>query len=145
MHMRDHSEGISAVILVGDVAYTDYGHRRWNIFLIFSMTFRSLIGFLFKSPLEIMVRNYSIVENVQLVAILESTGLPFSFSFPPADIDKAWSRNEIFQAYETRFRMTQVYPAELGTFDGTMGQRLLLYCVWTCQTHHCQYLLFHGT
>jgi hypothetical protein len=45
-------------------------------------------------------------------------GLIFSCSSPPTDIDKVWSRNEIFQAYETRFRMPQVHPAQLGTFDG---------------------------
>jgi hypothetical protein len=34
-HMRDHSEGINAVMLVGDIAYTDYDHRRWDTFFDF--------------------------------------------------------------------------------------------------------------
>jgi hypothetical protein len=34
-----------------------------------------------------------------------------------ADIEKQENGNAIFQAYETRFRMPQVRPAELGVFD----------------------------
>jgi hypothetical protein len=34
-HMRDHSKGISAVLLVGDIAYSDYDHRRWDTFFDF--------------------------------------------------------------------------------------------------------------
>lgn len=39
----------------------------------------------------------------------------------PIDIDKQEHGGEIFQAYETRFRMPQVHPAELGTFQGPPG------------------------
>jgi hypothetical protein len=34
-HMRDHSEGINAVVMVGDIAYTDNDHRRWDTFFDF--------------------------------------------------------------------------------------------------------------
>jgi hypothetical protein len=34
-HMKDHREGIDAVILVGDLAYTDFDHRRWDTFFDF--------------------------------------------------------------------------------------------------------------
>jgi hypothetical protein len=34
-HMRDHCEGINAVVLAGDLAYTDYDHRRWDTFFDF--------------------------------------------------------------------------------------------------------------
>jgi hypothetical protein len=34
-HMRDHAEGIDAVILVGDIAYTNYDHRQWDTFFDF--------------------------------------------------------------------------------------------------------------
>jgi hypothetical protein len=37
------------------------------------------------------------------------------------DIDKQENRNEIFEAYEARFRMPQVRPAELGVYDGPPG------------------------
>ncbi len=40
------------------------------------------------------------------------------------DIEKAAGRNEIFQAYENRFRMPQVRPAELGTLESTSGDLL---------------------
>jgi hypothetical protein len=34
-HLRDHKRGIDAVILAGDVAYTEYDHRRWDTFFDF--------------------------------------------------------------------------------------------------------------
>lgn len=43
----------------------------------------------------------------------------FTFFLPTyADIDKQPNGDEIFQAYETRFRMPQLQPAELGVYDG---------------------------
>lgn len=44
-----------------------------------------------------------------------------SHHLPQLDIDKQENGNEIFQAYESRFRMPQVYPPELGTYDGPHG------------------------
>jgi hypothetical protein len=38
-----------------------------------------------------------------------------------SDIDKQEHGTEIFQAYETRFRMPQVRPAQLGLYDGPDG------------------------
>jgi hypothetical protein len=37
------------------------------------------------------------------------------------DIDKQENGNEIFQAYETRFRMPQVHPPELGVYNRPLG------------------------
>lgn len=39
------------------------------------------------------------------------------FLFFCLDVEKAPGRGEIFQAYETRFRMPQVHRAQLGTYD----------------------------
>jgi len=90
-NMRDNREGIDAVVLVGDIAYTDYDHRRWDTFFDF-------------------LDDFSIFDEV-----------PFQVAIGNHDIDKQEDGNEIFQAYETRFRMPQVYPPELGTFDGPSG------------------------
>ena len=38
------------------------------------------------------------------------------------DIDKYETSNEIFLAYEYRFRMPQVEPAQLGVYDGPLGK-----------------------
>jgi hypothetical protein len=53
-HMRDHSEGISAVILVGDIAYTDFDHRQWDTFFDFLDDF-SIFDAL---PLQIVPGNH---------------------------------------------------------------------------------------
>lgn len=34
-HMKKNAEGIDAVLLVGDIAYTDFDHRRWDTFFDF--------------------------------------------------------------------------------------------------------------
>ena len=41
--------------------------------------------------------------------------------FPKPDIEKVEDGNDIFQAYEWRFRMPQIKPAELGVYDGPPG------------------------
>jgi hypothetical protein len=34
-HMREHRDGIDAVIMAGDIAYPEYDHRRWDTFFDF--------------------------------------------------------------------------------------------------------------
>lgn len=90
-HMKKNAEGIDAVLLVGDIAYTDFDHRRWDTFF----DFLDDCSIFDQVPLQVAIGNH--------------------------DIDKQENGNEIFQAYETRFRMPQVYPRELGVYDGPKG------------------------
>eukprot|EP00934_Nitzschia_sp_Nitz4_P004694 Nitzschia sp. Nitz4//scaffold71_size96697//58901//60627//NITZ4_004700-RA/size96697-processed-gene-0.114-mRNA-1//1//CDS//3329557262//4684//frame0 len=90
-HMRDNRDGIDAVHLVGDIAYTEYDHRRWDTFFDF-------------------LDDYSVFSEI-----------PLQVAIGNHDIDKQENGKEIFQAYESRFRMPQVHPAELGTYDGPPG------------------------
>ena len=116
-HMKKYRQGIDAVVLVGDIAYTDSDHRRWDTFFDF-------------------LDDYSIFSEVPLLIAAGNHGklcfsCVFFFSFPlfsswtncnrSLDIDKMDNGTEIFQSYEARFRMPQVRPAELGTYDGPMG------------------------
>lgn len=91
VHMAKHGAGIDAVVLVGDIAYTEYDHRRWDTFFDF-------------------LDDYSIFDQV-----------PLQVAIGNHDIDKQENGHELFQAYEARFRMPQVYPPEIGTFDGPAG------------------------
>ena len=63
-HMRDHSEGINAVVMVGDIAYTGYDHRRWDTFFDFLDDFSNFD----ELPLQIAAGNHGtaifVAENV---------------------------------------------------------------------------------
>eukprot|EP00980_Cylindrotheca_fusiformis_P030571 scaffold25049_cov127-Cylindrotheca_fusiformis.AAC.3 len=86
-NMRKHRDGIDAVVLVGDVAYTDLDHRRWDTFFDF-------------------LDDFSIFDEV-----------PLQIATGNHDIEKQENGTDIFQAYETRFRMPQVRPAQLSSFE----------------------------
>jgi len=87
-HLRDHMKGIRAVVLVGDIAYPDYDGRKWDTFFDF-LDDQSNFD---EIPLMIAAGNH--------------------------DIDKQYAGNEIFLAYEHRFRMPRLKPPELGVYDG---------------------------
>lgn len=84
-------EKVDAIILAGDIAYNNEDHRRWDTFFDF-------------------LDDYPIVDRI-----------PLQVCPGNHDIDKYPDRNEIFLAYENRFRMPQVKPAELGVYDGPSG------------------------
>lgn len=87
-HMRDHPKGMRAVILVGDIAYPDFDGRKWDTFFDFLDDHSNFD----EIPLMIAAGNH--------------------------DIDKQYSRKEIFLGYEHRFRMPRLHPPELGLYEG---------------------------
>mmetsp|Transcript_49342 Transcript_49342/g.56919 ORF Transcript_49342/g.56919 Transcript_49342/m.56919 type:complete len:694 (+) Transcript_49342:93-2174(+) len=87
-HMRDHPKGMRAVILAGDVSYPEFDGRKWDTFFDF-LDDQSNFD---EIPLMIAAGNH--------------------------DIDKQFSRKEIFLGYEHRFRMPRVHPPELGLYEG---------------------------
>lgn len=87
-HLRDHGKGIKAVVLVGDIAYPDYDGRKWDTFFDFLDDQTNFD----EIPLMVAAGNH--------------------------DIDKQFAGNEIFLAYEHRFRMPRLKPPELGVYDG---------------------------
>lgn len=82
---------IDLLILAGDVAYTGTDHRRWDTFFDF-------------------LDDYPITERIPMQVVPGNH-----------DIDKEDQGNEIFLAYEHRFRMPRVQPAQLGVYDGPPG------------------------
>ncbi|KAL7563662.1 hypothetical protein ACA910_013397 [Epithemia clementina (nom. ined.)] len=82
---------IDAAILAGDIAYTGSDHRRWDTFFDFFDDYMAFETI----PLQICPGNH--------------------------DIDKYETSDRIFLAYQYRFRMPQVQPAQLGVFDGPSG------------------------
>lgn len=87
-HLRDHKKGIRAVVLVGDIAYPDFDGRKWDTFFDF-------------------LDDHSNFDEIPLMVAAGNH-----------DIDKQYAGNEIFQAYEHRFRMPRLQPPELGVYDG---------------------------
>lgn len=87
-HLRDHKQGIRAVVLVGDIAYPDFDGRKWDTFF----DFLDDQGNFDETPLMIAAGNH--------------------------DIDKQFAGNKIFMGYEHRFRMPRLKPPELGVYDG---------------------------
>jgi len=87
-HLRDHRKGIKAVLLVGDIAYPEFDGRRWDTFF----DFLDDQGNFDEIPLMVCAGNH--------------------------DIDKQYAGNEIFLAYENRFRMPRLKPPELEVYDG---------------------------
>ena len=88
---RDRSQ-MDAILLVGDVAYTQNDHRRWDTFFDF-------------------LDDYPLVDRV-----------PMMICPGNHDIDKLPQDNQIFLAYENRFRMPRVHPPQLGLYDGPLGK-----------------------
>jgi hypothetical protein len=87
---------IDATVLAGDIAYTGADHRRWDTFFDFFDDY----PFFEKTPVQIVPGNH--------------------------DIDKMDWSNEIFLAYENRFRMPRVKPPQLGLYDGPIPEKLNL-------------------
>jgi len=90
-HLRHHSDGISAVILAGDLAYTAYDHRRWDTFMDF-------------------FDDYPLIDRI-----------PMMITPGNHDIDKSEHGTELFLAFENRFRMPHIKSPKLGFFDGPDG------------------------
>jgi len=91
-HLVTHQRSeISAIMLAGDIAYTGYDNRRWDTYFDFMDDFFMID----EIPMQICAGNH--------------------------DIDKQENDSDIFLAYENRFRMPQVKPAELGTYQGPTG------------------------
>jgi predicted phosphodiesterase len=82
---------IDTVILAGDLAYSGTDHRQWDTFFDF-------------------LDDYPIAEHCGMQVVPGNH-----------DIDKQDEGDEIFMAYEHRFRMPRVKPAELGRYDGPLG------------------------
>jgi predicted phosphodiesterase len=82
---------IDTVILAGDVAYAGADHKLWDTFFDF-------------------MDDYPIAEH-------------FGMQIVPGnhDIDKEPAGDQIFLAYEHRFRMPRVQPAKLGRYHGPTG------------------------
>lgn len=79
-------------ILAGDIAYSGYDHRRWDTFFDF-------------------LDDYPLAERVPLMVCPGNH-----------DIDKQDDGNDLFLAYENRFRMPWVHPPELGVYEGPLGR-----------------------
>jgi len=96
-HLRTHHGPSVAdvVLLAGDLAYPEYDHRRWDTFLDF-------------------LDDYPLVDQV-----------PLQVTPGNHDIDKAEQDSQIFQAYETRFRMPRVAPPHIEPYSGEDSDDLL--------------------
>jgi predicted phosphodiesterase len=91
-HLLTHQKSsVKALMLAGDIAYTQYDNRRWDTYFDFMDDF----SFIDEVPLHVCAGNH--------------------------DIDKQANGTDIFLAYEHRFHMPQVKPAQLGTYQGPPG------------------------
>lgn len=90
-HLRRHHGDIDSIILAGDLAYPELDHRRWDTFMDF-------------------LDDYPLVENV-----------PMHITPGNHDIGKPTNGSEIFQSFETRFRMPRIQEADLGLYHGPLG------------------------
>jgi acid phosphatase type 7 len=91
LRLQRDREHVDAILLIGDIAYTEEDHRRWDTFFDF-------------------LDDYPVVDRI-----------PLQICPGNHDIDKVKDRSEIFLAYENRFRMPRVRPPELGLYDGPTG------------------------
>ena len=80
--IRENGENISAILLAGDIAYSEGDHHRWDTFMDF-------------------LDDYPIAAHV-----------PMMITPGNHDIDKPTQGFEIFQAYESRFRMPHLQAAK---------------------------------
>ena len=91
-HLITHQRAsISAIMLAGDIAYTSYDNRRWDTYFDFMDDFFMID----EIPMQVCAGNH--------------------------DIEKQENDVDIFLAYEHRFDMPQVKPAQLGTYEGPLG------------------------
>jgi hypothetical protein len=90
-HLIQYRDTLNAVFLAGDIAYTDYDQRRWDTFFDF-------------------LDDYPLVDEI-----------PLQVCAGNHDIEKLAESRDMFQAYQSRFRMPEVNPAQLGLFDGPPG------------------------
>jgi len=84
-------ESIQAIMLAGDIAYTRFDCRRWDSYFDF-------------------MDDFFIVDEI-----------PMHICAGNHDIEKQENDGDIFLAFEHRFRMPQVQPAQLGTYEGPPG------------------------
>jgi hypothetical protein len=91
-HLRQHRRGVSAMLLAGDIAYSEFNPQRWDTFFD-------------------MLDDFPYIDEV-----------PMMIATGNHDIEKTEHEREIFQAYEMRFRMPQVAPAVREPFDGPDGR-----------------------
>lgn len=83
---------IDSIVLAGDIAYANTDHRQWD-------TFFDLLD------------DYPIADHKPMQIVPGNH-----------DIDKLKNSQEIFLAYEHRFRMPRVHPPSLGLYDGPLGE-----------------------
>jgi hypothetical protein len=94
-HLRLHhlqDKKIDAIVLAGDLAYSELDHRRWDTFMDF-------------------LDDYPLIDQV-----------PLHVTPGNHDIDKPEFGSDIFVSYETRFRMPRIQEAELGVYEGDEGK-----------------------
>ena len=91
-HLMKNHNGVQAIMLAGDLAYAAEDNRRWDTFLDF-------------------LDDYPIVEEI-----------PMQITAGNHDIDKYEHGDEIFLAYERRFRMPRAHQPRLGKFVGEDGR-----------------------
>lgn len=89
--VSQQGSSLNAITLAGDIAYTGYDSRRWDTFFDFMDDFFIID----EVPMHVVAGNH--------------------------DIDKQAAGDDIFLGYETRFRMPEVKPAQLGKYDGPDG------------------------
>jgi acid phosphatase type 7 len=83
---------VDAIVLAGDIAYANMDHRQWDTFFDFMDDYPIAQG----TPMQIVPGNH--------------------------DIDKLANGDEIFLAYEHRFRMPRVRAPQLGRYTGPPGE-----------------------
>lgn len=89
MHLVSHQgTSLNAITLAGDIAYSGFDPRRWDTFFDF-------------------MDDYFMIDEIPMHVVAGNH-----------DIDKPEKEDDIFLAYETRFHMPQIKPAELGTYHG---------------------------
>ena len=93
-HLRTHRKGMDLMLLAGDLAYPEFDERRWDTFMDF-------------------MDDYSYIDEV-----------PMHITPGNHDVSKDEGGSKIFQAYEHRFRMPQVKPAQLGLYEGPAEERM---------------------
>ena len=84
-------ESIQAIMLAGDIAYSQYDNRRWDGYFDFMDDFFMID----EIPMQVCAGNH--------------------------DIEKQLDDGDIFMAYEHRFDMPKVQTAQLGTYEGPAG------------------------
>jgi acid phosphatase type 7 len=90
LHLVTHHQqsSVNAIMLAGDIAYTQYDNRRWDTFF----DFMDDLFMIDSIPMHVCAGNH--------------------------DIEKEEHSREIFLAYENRFDMPIVKPAQLGKYEG---------------------------